>query len=318
MNYIDLIILIFVVLYGVYGYRKGFLRIFSDFLFLFLSLFLAFILKEKVSEILIRFISLPPSILKVLSFLFLWAIFEIVFAFLGAFIYSKISEKLRASSLNRFSGIFLGVLKAIILAAVILVFIVALPFSASLKKDVLSSAFGKPLVSFLSSAEEKVNSLFGGAVNETFTLLTIKPESGESVDLKFKTSNIKVDEETENQMLILVNQERTERGLKPLIMDFNIREVARAHSADMFKDGYFAHENLKGESPFDRMEKAGIKFLVAGENLALAPNVELAHQGLMDSSGHRANILNPDFGRIGIGVQDGGIYGRMFTQNFAD
>ena len=86
----------------------------------------------------------------------------------------------------------------------------------------------------------------------------------------------------------------------------------------MFEKGFFSHYNLQGESPFDRMDKAGISYVAAGENLALTPTVAIAHQGLMDSPGHRANILSPDFGRIGIGVIDGGIYGKMFVQEFTN
>ena len=66
------------------------------------------------------------------------------------------------------------------------------------------------------------------------------------------------------------------------------------------------------------MSKRKIKFISAGENLAYAPTVEIAHQGLMNSPGHRENILRPSFGRVGIGVIDGGVYGKMFTQDFAD
>ncbi|KKR88441.1 MAG: SCP-like protein extracellular [Candidatus Gottesmanbacteria bacterium GW2011_GWA2_41_12] len=66
------------------------------------------------------------------------------------------------------------------------------------------------------------------------------------------------------------------------------------------------------------MKNAGIFYTEAGENLAFAPNVNIAHAGLMNSPGHRANILSPDFGKVGIGVIDGGIYGEMFVQKFTD
>ena len=56
--------------------------------------------------------------------------------------------------------------------------------------------------------------------------------------------------------------------------------------------------------------------LMAGENLAGAPTVERAHSGLMNSPGHRANILNPNFTHVGIGIVDGGPYGKMYTQTF--
>ncbi|MEO5953203.1 MAG: CAP domain-containing protein, partial [Chloroflexia bacterium] len=67
-----------------------------------------------------------------------------------------------------------------------------------------------------------------------------------------------------------------------------------------------------------RMDTAGITYRTAGENLALAPSLDIAHEGLMNSPGHRANILNADFGRVGIGVLDGGVYGKMFVQEFRD
>jgi uncharacterized protein YkwD len=117
-------------------------------------------------------------------------------------------------------------------------------------------------------------------------------------------------------MLVLVNEERAKAGLKPVRADSEIQVVARKHSADMFARGYFSHINPDREDPFDRMRKGGIKFLAAGENLALAQTLTIAHNGLMNSPGHRANILQPAFGRLGIGILDGGIRGLMVTQNF--
>ena len=119
-------------------------------------------------------------------------------------------------------------------------------------------------------------------------------------------------------MLELLNRERMANGLQPLVMDDAIRQVARANSVNMFQQGYFAHVDPNGVSPFDRLRNGGISFRTAGENLALAPTVDVAHDGLMNSPGHRANILNPSFHRVGIGVADGGMHGKMFTQNFAD
>jgi uncharacterized protein YkwD len=64
------------------------------------------------------------------------------------------------------------------------------------------------------------------------------------------------------------------------------------------------------------MRAAHLKFNTAGENLALAQTLELAHKNLMNSPGHRANIMNPAFKRVGIGIQDGGFYGLMISQEF--
>ena len=72
----------------------------------------------------------------------------------------------------------------------------------------------------------------------------------------------------------------------------------------------------EGRDPFERMREANVRFLAAGENLALAPTLQIAHTGLMNSPGHRANILRPGFGRLGIGILDGGVYGIMISQEF--
>jgi uncharacterized protein YkwD len=69
-------------------------------------------------------------------------------------------------------------------------------------------------------------------------------------------------------------------------------------------------------SPFDMMKNAGVTYRWAGENIAGAASVDRAHNGLMNSEGHRANILNSNFTHIGIGIVPGGPYGMMFTQMF--
>jgi uncharacterized protein YkwD len=167
-------------------------------------------------------------------------------------------------------------------------------------------------------ANRKLAPVFDEAIRQTINSLTVKPNSDEKVNLSFKVNNATAKPDYESLMLELVNKERIKHGLKPLKFDPDLVPVARAHSQDMFAKGYFAHDNLDGKDPFDRMRAAGIHFQSAGENLALAQTVEIAHVNLMNSPGHRANILNPSFGRLGIGILDGGFYGLMISQEFRD
>ncbi len=141
---------------------------------------------------------------------------------------------------------------------------------------------------------------------------------GEEITLPFSPEKMSVDVSAEETMLELLNIEREKHGLNKLVLDDNLTTLARAHSADMWQRQYFAHIAPDGKTPLDRMKSSGIKFAHAGENLALTKTIERAHEGLMESPGHRRNILDPKFGRVGIGVIDGGIYGKMFTQEFAD
>lgn len=120
----------------------------------------------------------------------------------------------------------------------------------------------------------------------------------------------------ELQLFQLVNQERLQAGLSELKIHTGLVELARLKSKDMIALNYFAHQSPTYGSPFEMMQKAGIAYSYAGENLAGAPTVARAHTALMNSPGHRANILNPNFTHVGIGIVDGGPYGKMVTQMF--
>jgi len=118
----------------------------------------------------------------------------------------------------------------------------------------------------------------------------------------------------------LVNIERANNGLPALAMNSDVRAVARAHSEDMAANNYFSHTNLDDESPFDRLDKAGVPWRTAGENIGYnsgyADPAAVAVDSWMNSDGHRANILTEAFTHAGMGVgraPDGAYY---FTQVF--
>ncbi|WP_260412527.1 CAP domain-containing protein [Alkalihalobacillus sp. TS-13] len=120
----------------------------------------------------------------------------------------------------------------------------------------------------------------------------------------------------EQQMVDLVNQEREKAGLKPLEVDPELTKMARAKSKDMIDNNYFSHDSPTYGSPFDMMKQFGIEYNTAGENIAGNSSVEGAHTSLMNSDGHRKNILGSQYTKIGIGIVDGGPYGKMFSQEF--
>jgi uncharacterized protein YkwD len=84
----------------------------------------------------------------------------------------------------------------------------------------------------------------------------------------------------------------------------------------MIDNNYFSHNSPTYGSPFDMMKSFNINYVQGGENIAGNRDVPAAHEALMNSPGHRKNILSPDFTHIGIGIQGGGQYGNMFTQMF--
>lgn len=121
----------------------------------------------------------------------------------------------------------------------------------------------------------------------------------------------------ERKVVALVNAERTGEGLKPLKADVQLSGVARKKSADMRDSGYFSHQSPTYGSPFDMMSRFGVKYQAAAENIAAGqPSPESVVKGWMNSSGHRANILNPEFTHIGVGHVEGGSMEHYWTQQF--
>jgi len=134
--------------------------------------------------------------------------------------------------------------------------------------------------------------------------------------LKFRVNSPVVRPDLEAAMLRMINREREIAGLMPLTPDPVLTGVARRHSGDMFIRGYFSHYTPEKASFAERFKASRITYSKAGENLAMAPTLEMTHNNLMKSPGHRKNILRPNFGRVGIGIMDGGRYGIMVTQDF--
>jgi uncharacterized protein YkwD len=106
----------------------------------------------------------------------------------------------------------------------------------------------------------------------------------------------------ENELYRLLNQERNNRGLSPVIVDPTVTQVARLKSQDMIKHNYLGHVSPTYGQLGDMLRQAGVSYYMAGENLARAGNVTAAHSMMMDSSIHRAAIINPRYTHVGIGI----------------
>ncbi len=118
----------------------------------------------------------------------------------------------------------------------------------------------------------------------------------------------------EQEVVRLVNARRAQNGLKPLAENWELSRVARYKSADMAGKRYFSHESPTYGSPYQMMRSFGISFRSAGENIAYGQRTPAAVVGAwMNSSGHRANILNSSYTHIGVGYHEAGNY---WTQMF--
>ena len=121
----------------------------------------------------------------------------------------------------------------------------------------------------------------------------------------------------EQQILSLVNKERSKQALSPLKLNWELSRVAKYKSQDMASKNYFSHTSPTYGSPFDMMKKFGISYKSAGENIAAGQKTpQEVMNAWMNSSGHRANILSSSFTELGVGKATGGSYGIYWTQMF--
>lgn len=158
----------------------------------------------------------------------------------------------------------------------------------------------------------------GIRVMDTLTLLMHKPYAlkyiGELPELAQLTEKDwqAIERANEQQVFTLVNIVRRQHGLSPLVWDEQVAYVARKHSADMFTHNYFDHDSPSHGDLKARLESQQVSFMLAGENIAWnyvdAPD---AHEGWLNSPGHRQNILQEDFTHLGVGVVK-----KYYTQNF--
>ncbi|WHY75457.1 CAP-associated domain-containing protein [Neobacillus sp. WH10] len=133
----------------------------------------------------------------------------------------------------------------------------------------------------------------------------------------YSEASTELKEGFEYQLFDLTNASRAEHKLPILSWDNRVRETARNHSTDMAVNQYFDHTNLKGQSPFDRMKEDHIIFYLAGENLAYGQFSSIfAHEGLMNSLGHRKNILRNGYEYLGVGVAFNEQSQPYYTENF--
>ena len=316
-NLIDILLVILIGLNLLNGYRRGFILGVLDLAGWVLSLLTGLRFYDPVARWLGPRVDLWSDVWdQPIAFILVALLVGVVVHLIGYALLRRMSRDVHERPANKALGLLPGLANGLIIAAIVSALLMSVPLSEGISERTRESAVANRLAGYAQSLEAKLRPVFGEAIARSLNLLTVQPDSNERVTLPFTVTSSRPRPDLERQMLDLVNEERLGQGLQPLMPDPALTEVARRHSADMFARGYFAHDTPEGLTPFDRMKEADIRFLVAGENLALAPTVSVAHTGLMNSPGHRANILRPQFGRVGIGIMDGGMRGLMVSQEF--
>jgi uncharacterized membrane protein required for colicin V production len=318
MSQLDTVLLVILAFYAYLGYRRGLIAVLLDWLSLGVAVAAALGFAGGVGTWLVGRYSLWLPVARVLAFVGLLLGARLVMAIAMSLVWRRIPRAVAQSSVNRAAGILPGLLQGAMVIALGLLPLAALPIPGVPRAAIARSPLAGALLRGGAAAQAEVLRRMGGSARDLIGFRPPPLKEDESVDLPFRTTQAAPDPEAEAAMLHLVNVERRRRGLEPLRPDERLRQAARRHSRDMLARGYFSHHSPDGQGPFDRLQAAGVHYVNAGENLAFAPDVQTAHAGLMESPGHRANILRPTFGRVGIGALRAAPYGVMLSQEFTN
>lgn len=318
MNAVDVLIVAALVLAVVTGIRAGFIATLYGLITWIVAIPVALLLQGPLGALIAR-IGLTAPVARTLGFVLVLLLVESAFAAVGAIAVAPFVKRVHTDRVlgpaDRALGAIPSMLRTLVVAAVALAAALVLPVGNDVRAAIDGSRIGQVLVEQVAAAQPALGALAGQDEGAPLFVTKLGADQSQKLELPDNLTLVP-DPDAEAEMLRLLNAERTSRGLAALELDPRLVPIARQHSEEMFRLKYFGHQSPVSGSPFDRIAAAKIGYSRAGENLAYAQSVAVAQRGLMDSEGHRENILRPEFTRIGVGVVSAGSYGRMFTQLF--
>jgi uncharacterized protein YkwD/uncharacterized membrane protein required for colicin V production len=318
LNWVDWII-IFLVSYEVFqGWKAGFVKIGISFIAFALSLWVSIYYNAPVSNFFSEKFGIAQAWCTLLSYVSIALIGQTILTYMLSFIVSKLPAKIEKSPINSVLGSLVSGVNNLTTIAFVLLIILALPLKGTVQKDIRASTIGGKILSFVETYGGPIKLTANEIKKTAAKFLTVSPGSSSSMPLDVDVKPQMTMMIKERELLSLVNQERVKAGLKTFTVDVKIVAVARAYSKDMFTKKYFSHVSPDGKDLSARLKQGEVKFSQAGENLAFAPDVATAHDGLMNSPEHKKNLLDPAFNHIGIGIISTTKYGIMVTQDFAN
>jgi len=311
--------LVFVFAYhAIDGFEKGFIRAGLDTAGFALAFLSALLLYRFPAGFVSDAFGFPYFFASALSFFLVWSLADFLWPQATKRLVRRLAPSWKLPKTEKVLGVLPGLGNAALISAILLSVLLAFPVPDRVRAQVSDSPLASLLAGAAASVDNAIRPLLGRYGAEGISLITVSPEATAALELNFTVHDSRLDPASEQELFEAANRERRAAGLRELEWSNQLRDVARLHSDDMFRRGYFGHIDPDGLTPADRTERLGVPYGLVGENLALSPSASLAHRGLMGSPGHRANILKSEFRKLGVGAVDGGVYGKMFTQMFSD
>ncbi|GIW08239.1 MAG: hypothetical protein KatS3mg060_3044 [Dehalococcoidia bacterium] len=315
MTPVDLQLLVPLSLGALTGLRRGFILGLCDLVGLAISIWLAAVLFEPLAGWVGDPLGMASWAVNAFTFLGLVIFFQLVYGLIiirWVYIARRIvTPTFFLRGIDIAAGIVPGALKGLLLVSLVLIALGIWPIFPPARAAIEASQSGKLVLPWIKQIEPYAAGLVGRMglpvpVGSTDSRLPIPTAARSTIDTR-----------AEDELLALLNTERQKNGLAPVSIDSRLRDVARAYAQTLYATGALSHTGPDGSTPAERLQRAGIRFVATGENLAFAPTARSAHDVLMASPSHRANLLSPIYKRAGIGVATAA-GGLVVVQEFAE
>jgi uncharacterized membrane protein required for colicin V production len=318
---LDFLLGIYLAVLAARGWLRGFVREALDLVGLILGVVIAFRLSEPVGNFVSDRFGVSPEWARISAGVALFVLVGFGLS-LVARLLSRVMRLPGLNLLNRLGGAVVGVAWASLLLILAVSVLRAMPLPAA-EEAIDDSVVARALTNPEAPTQRLFLALAGDRVLDS--LLALGPLLGDRRAVLDPEESVAIppadaadlDPAPSDATLIfeLINRARLDQGLSPLVWSEGLAEVAQAHAEEMYRLGYVSHVSPNTGRVTDRVAAAGIRLMLVGENLALAASARAAHAGLMDSPGHRANILHTGFDRVGVGAVLGP-YGLMVVEVF--
>ena len=320
---LDLAFVVFLGALAVRGWWRGLVRELVDILGLVLGLVLAFRISPLIGRLIAAMSGASADGARLVGGVVVLAASVIGIVMVGRVLDRRLGPT-GPSPVNSVGGSMLAVTWGVFLLTILVSLASVLPMTPRVDGWLASSAVSRTLSDPSGAPQAVFNRLAGDRIIGSLIALqdvfgdrrvVIGPDDRIEIPAALADQLVR-DHGSSAEVYDLVNRARIAEGLAPLAWSDALAEVGAGHAYDMYLNGFFAHDSPTTGSLGDRLREARITYSLAGENLALASSSEEVHRGLMDSPGHRANILGDDYRRIGIAVVLGPL-GLMTVQVFS-
>ena len=319
---IDLAIGAALALLVIRGWYRGFVREALDLAGLVLGIVVAFRFSPLVGDVLADMTGISEDSARFVAGALLFLAVGI-----GAAIAARALEhRARLPGLNlinRAWGAGIAAAWGLFVSTLLLSLLTVLPMPSAVSTELEDSAVTRALTDPEGAPQQVFERLSGDGMMQT--VLNLREaigarravvEEGDAITFPpASPDRLAPDPDSARDVFDLLNRARVEAGLDPLAWSDALAEVGADHAYEMYLTGVFAHRSDTTGTAADRLDAAGVSYLTAGENLALAATPAGVHRGLMGSPGHRANILRREYRRAGVAVIDGPL-GLMTVQVF--